>query len=321
MSKERLIDDLKKDTTELRKMYYNKCVGLTSFDKLWRKVKKEGMDYTQKEVKDFLKRQQSAQMTKEFKKPREFTTIRAPEPGTNLQMDLMFFAPKIKGKTGVLNVVDVHSRRAWSEMINNKKEATVKKAFEKILAEIASDGKQVRHVNSDDGKEFVSVWRMLQDSGVQIHKSRKEEFAKNAIVERFNRTVRNLMRKYEAEYPRTGLVEDWDDLIGNYNESYHRTIKADPQEVWDGKDKNKQDYKDIKYEFQKGDKVRVLYKKELFEKGTYGWEPQLYEITRILRAGDFNTLEQKHFVSPVLDSGANEVNLGQEKSDWFMGAF
>ena len=52
--------------------------------------------------------------------------------------------------------------------------------------------------------------------------------------------------------------------MGNYNEDFHRTIKADPGEVWSCVAKNKQDYQDIKYDFQKGDKVRVLYKKELF---------------------------------------------------------
>ena len=303
----------KQDT--LRELYYDKSAGLTSFDKLWRKIKKKGLDFTQKEVKAFLGRQKAAQVTKEFKKPKKFTTIRAPEPGTNLQMDLMFVTPKIKGKTGFLNVVDVHSRRAFSEPINNKKETTVKKAFKKILAEIEKDGKEVRHMNSDDGKEFVSVWRLLQGNGVQIHKSRKEEFAKNAIVERFNRTMRNVMKRYEAEYPRTGLIGDWDQLIQNYNDSYHRTIKAEPMEVWSGDAKNKQDYEDIKYDFQEGDTVRVLYKKELFEKGTYGWEPRLYVITRILRTGDFNTLEQKHFVAPVLTSG----ETGEEKADWYMG--
>ena len=303
----------KQDT--LRELYYDKSVGLSSFDKLWRKVKKKGLDLTRKEVKAFLDRQQSAQLTKEFKKPKKFTTIRAPKAGTNLQIDLMFVTPKIKGKTGFLNVVDVHSRKAFSEPINNKKEATVLIAFRKILAEIEKDGKKVRHVNSDDGKEFVSVWRLLQGNGVQVHKSRKEEFAKNAIVERFNRTVRNVMKRYVAEYPRTGLIEDWQQLIRNYNDSYHRTIKAEPQEVWDGVAKNTQHYDDIKYDFAEGDTVRVLYKKELFEKGTFGWEPRLYIITRILRDGEFNTLEQKHFVAPILADG----NVGQEKSDWFMG--
>ena len=322
MSKERLIDDdLKKtkDTESLRDLFYSKRTGLGSFDKMWRKVKKEGLDFTQKEVKDFLSKQRTAQITKDFKKPKKFTTIRAPAPGNNLQMDLMFFKPKVSGKTGVLNVVDVHSRKAWSVPIANKKESTVLKAFMPILDEIQQDGKEVRHVNSDDGNEFVSVWRFLEQNGVQLHKSRKEEFSKNAIVERFNRTLRRLMDAYITEFGRGSLIEDWDEIVGNYNEDFHRTIKAEPGEVWDGDAKNKQDYKDIKYDFVKGDKVRVLYKKELFEKGTYGWEPQLYEITRILRTGDFNTLEQKHFVSPVLASGANEVNLGKEKSDWYMG--
>ena len=321
-TEERLIDDdmkkgstVKKGEEALRELYYSKRVGLSSFDKLWRKVKKEGLDLTQKQVKDFLKRQQSAQVTKEFKKPKRFTTIRAPEPGTNLQMDLMFFSPKIQNKTGVLNVIDVHSRKVWSIPITNKKESTVLVAFKTVLGEIQKDGKKVRHVNSDDGSEFTSVWKLLQQTGIQVHKSRKEEFAKNAIVERFNRTMRNLMRKYEADFPRAGMIEDWDELVEGYNESYHRTIKAEPGDVWDGDAKNKQDYKDIKYDLVKGDKVRVLYKKELFEKGTYGWESQLYQITRVLRDGDYNTLEQKHFVAPVLASGG----IGEEKSDWYMG--
>ena len=86
-NKERLIEDDLKKTTDyepLRELYYGKRTGLSSFDKLWRKVKKEGLDYTQKELKQWLAKQQSSQLTKEFKKPREFTTIRAPEPGTNL---------------------------------------------------------------------------------------------------------------------------------------------------------------------------------------------------------------------------------------------
>ena len=49
----------KQDT--LRELYYDKSAGLASFDKLWRKVKKAGLDFTQKEVKAFLGRQKAAQ--------------------------------------------------------------------------------------------------------------------------------------------------------------------------------------------------------------------------------------------------------------------
>ena len=307
-----------KDTSALREIYYDKRIGLGGFSAIWEAAKERKLGFTQKEVKAFMARQKASQVTKDFKKPKKFTTIRAPKAGTNLQIDLMFFdKPKIKGTAGVLNVIDVHSRYAFSEPIKNKTEKVVLEAFKKVLAQIEKDGKKVRHVNSDKGKEFVSVWRLLEARGIQIHKSREEEFAKNAIVERFNRTLRRLAAEYLAKDfgTRQDMVKDWPMIIGSYNKHKHRTIKAKPANVWSGKSKNRQHYHDIKYDFQEGDKVRVLYKKDLFEKGEYGWAPGLYTITRIERTGDFNWLEQKHFVAPILASG----ETGEEKSDWYMG--
>jgi len=316
MSTERLIEgDLKKpkDMEALREIYYTPRLRLGGLPKIWGAVKERKLDFTQQEVKEFMARQKGSQVTKEFKKPKKFTTVRAPKAGTNLQIDLMFFdKPKIKGTAGVLNVIDVHSRYAFSEPIKNKGEKVVLAAFEKVLAQIEKDGKKVRHVNSDKGSEFVSVWRLLQAGGIQIHKSRKEEFAKNAVVERFNRTMRNMAAKYLADDfgTRQDMVRDWQMIVDSYNDNRHRTIKAKPANVWNGKAKNRQHYHDIKYDFEEGDRVRVLYKKDLFEKGTYGWDKEIYTISRIERTGDFNWLEQKHFVA---DDG------GDENPDWYMG--
>ena len=302
-----------KNEERLREIYYTPAYRLGGFAKIWEVAKEEKLGFTQEQVKAFMGRQKGSQVTKEFKKPRKFTTIRAPQAGTNLQMDLMFFdKPKIKGTAGVLNVIDVHSRYAFSEPINNKGEKVVLAAFKKVLAQIEKDGKKVRHVNSDKGNEFISVWRLLESNGVQLHKSRKEEFAKNAVVERFNRTMRTMAAKYLADDfgTRQDMVRDWQMIVDSYNGNKHRTIKAKPGNVWKGKAKNQQDYVDIKYDFQEGDKVKVLYKKELFEKGTYGWAKGIYTITRIERTDDFNWLEQKHFVA---DSD------GSENPDWYMG--
>ena len=40
----------KQDTAALRDLYYDKGAGLSSFDKLWRKVKKQDLGFTRKEV-------------------------------------------------------------------------------------------------------------------------------------------------------------------------------------------------------------------------------------------------------------------------------
>ena len=164
MSKKRLIDDdlqgssvkKTKDVERLREIYYTPAYRLGGLTKIWEVAKEEKLGFTQNEIKTFMAKQKGSQVTKEFKKPKKFTTIRAPKAGTNMQMDLMFFdKPKIKGTAGVLNVIDVHSRRAFSERIKNKSADVVLAAFQKIFGQIQKDGKKVRHMNSDEGKELV----------------------------------------------------------------------------------------------------------------------------------------------------------------------
>ena len=58
-----------------------------------------------------------------------------------------------------------------------------------------------------------------------------------------------------------------DDIVYNYNHSYHRTIKATPYDVWRGKDTNKQSIKFVDYDFKVGDKVRIKLVKKVFTKG------------------------------------------------------
>src|SRR6185437_645685 len=64
---------------------------------------------------------------------------------------------------------------------------------------------------------------------------------------------------------------DWNnvlnDLVTNYNNTFHTTIKAIPNDVKNGKDKNNQETVKIPSDFKVGDKVRVMTKKEIFDKG------------------------------------------------------
>ena len=71
-----------------------------------------------------------------------FTSIRAPKAGSNYQADLMFWkrTPPYKAKIvdgrktqGVLNVVDVYSRRAWSIPFADKGKETIAAAFRVVL--------------------------------------------------------------------------------------------------------------------------------------------------------------------------------------------
>ena len=306
---------------QLREIYYEKSGKYKGIERLWNHVRGRdgffGLKF--REVKKFVEKQQSYQLTKQFRNPgtrrkgykvsgeekgNGFTTVRAPKPGHSIQIDLMFFNPleRLKGTkySGVLNVLDVHSRKAWSKPFKTKKAKEIKKIFKEIITQIESEKgkKSVKHMNQDDGKEFMGVFKKYVDKkGIKQHISARDDFAKNPIVERFNRTVRELMAKFAEDYPGEQILGRWQEIIKGYNNTYHKTIKNKPQKVWakHPKEKNTQKYYDVDYDFKVGDKVRVVRKKTLVEKGKYAWKPGLY------------TIQKKKKRSYVLISSSGEV--------------
>ena len=310
----------------LKMVYYDKDINTSSIEKFYQAaktslaLKKDLADIpiTKKIAREFIEKQGAYQRSKVFKPPKEFSSIIAPRVGSNLQTDLMFFKYPFKVKSlgkdaNVLNVVDIHSRRAWAIPQKDKKAETIAANFEKILKTINEDqqeiqgikGNVVRNLNSDLGKEFKnSVFKeLLEKYGVNHYMSDKEDFAKNAIVERFNRTLRRHMTVDKEK--RSGMqfeVKDISRYIKNYNNDLHSTIKAKPMDVYKGLDKNHQKYKFVKYDFKVGDIVRTLIKKSLFEKGKYEYSKKRFKIVKI---DDY-----KNYGSPV---GPKLPELGKYK--------
>jgi hypothetical protein len=294
----------------LKEIYYDPDKNTSSIKRLYDQARKDptikqssplSKTLTLKVVKEFVEKQGAYQRTKTFVKPREFSSIIAPRVGSNLQTDLMFFKYpyKVKGMDNSLNVVDIHSRRAWSVPLKNKETKTVTDAFRKILEEVTEDQRRiqkkgkdyhvVQSVNSDNGKEFVSQMfqDLLQEYSIDHYKSDKEDFAKNAIVERYNRTLRRHMIVDKAKQSNKIFVpSDITRMVKNYNKDLHSTIKAIPMEVYEGEAKNNQVYKFKKFNFKKGDKVRTLDKNALFAKGTYSYSKAIYEIVGIEQRTD-----------------------------------
>ena len=313
----------------LKDVYYDEDKNTSSLDRLYQQAQEAVTAVqnskllkpllTRKNLKAFIEKQGAFQRTKTFKTPPslKFRSIIAPRVGSNLQADLMFFKTpylvKYLGKDGkpkkgkgmyvdnVLNVLDIHSRKAWAIPNANKDAETVAAGFEKIVKEIQRDqesvaslkgeklvlndkGFVIKSLNSDSGKEFTNKLfeDLLGKYGINHYLSDKDDFAKNAIVERFNRTLRRVMIVDKEQNESKQFTEkDIPRYIKNYNNDIHSTIKAKPAEVFAGKAKNQQVYKFAKFTFKVGDIVRTLNKKALFEKGMYEYSKDLYKIIKI----------------------------------------
>jgi transposase InsO family protein len=86
----------------------------------------------------------------------------------------------------LLNVIDIFSSYAWSVPLKHKTGKSVVTA----LATLFQDTKP-NTIQSDKGTEFVNttVQQYLQREGVEFHTTHNPDI-KGAIIERFNRTLR-----------------------------------------------------------------------------------------------------------------------------------
>jgi len=125
----------------------------------------------------------------------------------------------------MLNVIDVFSKYAWSIPLKDKRGLTVVEAFKQIVKQ---SGRVPKHIWVDQGKEFynknMDAW--LQENNIIRYSTHGEH--KSAVVERFNRTLKEIMwKRFTAENTRK-----WIDMLGklvhDYNNRRHSTIGMSP---------------------------------------------------------------------------------------------
>ena len=118
---------------------------------------------------------------------------------------------------------------------------------------------------------------MLSKKNVKLYSTENEE--KSSVVERFNRTIKQKMWKMFSANNNTVYFDKIDELLKNYNSSFHRSIQMTPSEASDIKNSNRVNvfanlysgeiYKQVKKpKFRIGDRVCISkYEPKLFDKG------------------------------------------------------
>ena len=96
---------------------------------------------------------------------------------------------------------------------------------------------------------------------------------KSVVTERFIRTLKNKIYKYMTSISKNVYIDKLDDIVNEYNHTYHSTIKMKPIDVKDNTYVNiykEGSNKDSK--FKVGDHVRISKYKNIFARGyTPNW--------------------------------------------------
>ena len=240
----------------------------------------------QKTVQKFL----SQQWTYQFHKPvrNKFPRRRYIVRGVNEQwqadlVEMQHFHYENKGYRYILCVIDVFSRYVYTRPLKNKTGKEVADALDSIF-EITFP----KRLQTDQGNEFYNqhVRTVLEKYGIELFSVYSDK--KAAIVERFQRTLKERMYRaftYQSNHKWLDLLPK---LTESYNHSYHRSIKTMPANinktnetaVWLQQYGNIQKNPVIK--FQIGDTVRIPKTKTPFSKGyEEKWTDEIFTISFI----------------------------------------
>jgi hypothetical protein len=175
--------------------------------------------------------------------------------------------------------------------MTNRENQTIIKNIDEILNEMGKP-KLISCDNEFDTKEFT---KYLIENNIGVNYSEPLEIQKNSIVERFNKTLAGYIKKIREALKIYNWVEYLPELVDNYNNQYHRTIRNTPYDIFYNKGKNKQDILIVPRTFKVNDKVRLRLKKKIFDKGdTLYYSREIYIIVEISKD---NTGTKKYLLS------------------------
>ena len=197
--------------------------------------------------------------------------------------DMQAFSKFNRGIKYLLAVIDVFSKYGWLIPLKDKTGKSVASALKTIFKERKPEKMWV-----DKGKEFYNndVKKLIE-----LYSSENEE--KSSVVERWIRTMKEKMWKYFTTNSTNVYINVLPDLVREYNNTRHSSIKMTPVEasgkknefkVWKTLYPNRLDILDINPKFSVGDMVRISKTMALFEKGyTTRWTEEIFTITKIKR--------------------------------------
>ena len=252
---------------QLRDIYHSPAAGYRSIETLYKRAKEKGIEVTRKEVKSFLKSQDT--YTKTFPKgglglqKKTYRPTVVGKLGQQLQMDLVDMtdqrASSNDGNRYILTAIEVLSRFAFTAYQKRKSGKDTVVSVERVL------DKFKKHFKTDpdlvqfhDGSEFLNpeVKELLKDREIHYfstlvrrtgyHRTTKKNKTgerpwvwgpytlfqrKASLVERLNRSLKNIMWKYFKENNNHQWIHILNDIAENYNNSVNRSIKMKPNEV------------------------------------------------------------------------------------------
>ena len=188
--------------------------------------------------------------------------------------DMQLISKFNKGFRFLLCVIDIFSKYARVDLLKDKEGVSIVDVFQKVLDKSARKPKKYGLIRG-----AKKIKKLLKDNDIEmVHNE-----GKPVVAERSIRILKTKIYKYMTSVSNNVYIDKLDDIVGEYNNTYHRTIKMKPVDV-----KNntyigfKKEVNDKDPKFKGGDHVRISKHKYIFGKGyTPNWSEEIFVVIKI----------------------------------------
>ena len=193
-----------------------------------------------------------------------------------------------KGFKVLLRIIDIFSKYAWVVPLKDKKRVSIVDAFQKTSddpnrSDAKSKGAKPNKIWVDIGSKVYnnSLNKWSKDNDIEIYSIHNE--GKSVVAERFIRALKSKIYQYMTSLSKYLYIDKLYDIVSEYNDTYHRTIKMKPIDVKDNtyidfkKESNEKDPK-----FKVGDHAKISKYKNIFTKGYMpNWSEEVFVVTKV----------------------------------------
>ena len=188
----------------------------------------------------------------------------------------------------LLSAIDIFTRFAFVEPLKDKTAQSFMKGFKSIIRRAKKCPKRILADKGGEIKNRIFQDYCRQNNILLIH---SENLNHAPFVERFNRTLKNIMFRFMTHYNTERYIDALSLLVYSYNHRKHRIIGMSPAEaekpgrasaIRRSQEKHYAKVKRIKPRFKTGQTVRISKFKDHFDRGfTQQFQEEIFKIKSI----------------------------------------
>ena len=230
------------------------------------------------EINKILAEELDKPVIKKFNKRKVYSQFKDNIWGVDLA-DMQSLSKKNNSIKYLLCVIDLFSKYAFVIPLKDKKVISIVNAFNKTIKQ---SNRKPNKIWVDQGIELSNrvFKKWLSDNDIIMHSTFNE--GKSVVAERFIRALKNKLYKHMTATGKNVYYDVLDDIVNEYNNTKHNTIKMKPIDVGDNKRVYIDEHNEKDSRFKVGDRVRISKLKNIFAKGyTPNWSKEIFIVDKI----------------------------------------